>query len=209
MGILCRSIRLVVLLVLLLTCTWSAAQEIYFPPKVFGEGRFAKRGAEVDSFLLKRLEEPSLFTKAQSTSAEAYRFLWLRTFHSPIAVRLEVQPDGTSLLTTKIADGHAGFPYTVTKLIQNTTRSLSREQTDAFRRKVQSEGFWSATSRDTGGPSATDCDGWTIEGIKNGKYHVAERSVPNRLPQNVRMVRKLGLMLAIELGGMKIPEDER
>jgi len=185
------------------------AQETYFPPKAFGEEKWAGREAEVDSFLLKRLEEPSLFTIARNAPVESYRFLWLRTFHNPIAVRMDVQRDGTSFLTIKVADGHAGFPRTVTKLIQNTTRSLSRAQTDAFRKKVRTEGFWEAVSRDSGGPAATDCDGWLLEGSQNGSYHVVERAIPNRLPKTTRMVQSIGLTLAIELGQMDIPEDER
>lgn len=108
-----------------------------FSPKTFGKGQWAESEASVYSFILKKLEEPPLFTKAQNPSAEAYRFLWLRTFHNPIAVRMEVQPDGSSILTIKVADGHAGFPRTITKLMQSTTRSLSRQQTDEFRKKAQ------------------------------------------------------------------------
>jgi hypothetical protein len=188
---------------------WCFAQETYFPPRAFGQEKFAVGKAEIDSFFLKRLEEPSLFMRTQNASAEAYRFLWLRTFHNPIAVRMDVQADGTSQLTIKVADGHAGFPYTVKKLIQNTTHSLSREQTDAFRNKARAAGFWKAASVDRGGPAATDCDGWILEGLHAGKYHVVERAIPNRLPKTGAMVQSLGLMLAIELGQMDIPKDER
>jgi hypothetical protein len=91
-------------------CTCCVAQESYFPPKAFGNGQWAESEASLYSFILKKLEEPLLFIKAQNPSAEAYRFLWLRTFHNPVAVRMEVQPDGSSILTIKVADGHAGFP---------------------------------------------------------------------------------------------------
>jgi hypothetical protein len=60
-----------------------------------------------------------------------------------------------------------------------------------------------------GKPAATDCDGWILEGIGKGRYHVVVRAIPNTLPENSRMVQSLGLMLAIELGQMDIPEDER
>lgn len=202
--------RIQCVVALLVLCgAWSAAQEAYFPANAFGKEKRAQWEVAVDSYLLQRLEEPSLFKGAHHASAEAYRFLWLRTFHNPIAVRLELQPDGTSLLTIKVADGHAGFPRTVTKLIQSTKRSLSREQTDAFRTKVRAEGFWNSVSRDSGGPAATDCDGWILEAVKNGNYHVVERAVPNRLPKTTEMVQSIGLTLAIELGEMEIPKNER
>jgi len=193
----------------LAACTCCVAQENYFPPKTFGKGQWAESEASLYSFILKKLEEPPLFTKAQNPSAEAYRFLWLRTFHNPIAVRVEVQPDGSSILAIKVAGGHAGFPRTITKLIQSTTRSLSRQQTDEFRKKAQAQGFWNAATHDKGGPAATDCDGWILEGIEKGNYHVVGRAIPNRLPESSRMVQSLGLMLAIELGQMDIPENER
>lgn len=197
------------LFILLGVSSLGVSQEPYFPPNTFGQGQWAESEAGVNSFFLKRIEEPSLFTKAQSKSAEAYRFLWLRTFHYPIAVRVEVQPDGSSVLTIKVADGHSGFPHTVTKLIQNTSRSLTREETNAFRKKVRAEGFWNAATRDTGGPAATDCDGWILEGVSDGKYHIVSRAIPNRLPKTARMIHSLGLMFAIELGRMEIPEKER
>jgi hypothetical protein len=186
-----------------------SAQETYFPPKLYGAGQIAASWAESDAFLLNRLEEPSLFTRTPDISAEAYRFLWFRTFHSPIAVRMDVQPDGRSLLTIKVADGESGFPRTVKKLIQNTTRALSRERTDAFRKKLAGKGFWEAASRDKGGPAATDCDSWMIEGLRAGTYHVVERAIPNRLPKTGEIVQSLGLTLAIELGQIDIPKEER
>ena len=172
-------------------CTCCVSQESYFPPKAFGNGQWADSEASLYSFILRKLEEPPLFTKAQKPSVEAYRFLWLRTFHNPVAVLMEVQADNSSILTIKVADGHAGFPRTVTKLIQNTTRALSRQQTDEFRRKVQTQGFWNVVTRDNGGPAATDCDGWILEGVEKGNYHVVARAIPNRLPETSKTVRTL------------------
>ena len=73
-----------------------SAQETYFPPKLYGAGQIAASWAESDAFLLNRLEEPSLFTRTPDISAEAYRFLWFRTFHSPIAVRMDVHASNFS-----------------------------------------------------------------------------------------------------------------
>jgi hypothetical protein len=202
-----RSVLALCLSLGLSTC--CVAQEQYFPPKTFGTGQWAEAEADLYSYLLKKLEEPPLFRKVENPSNESYRFLWLRTFHNPVAVRMEVQPDGTSLLTIKVADGEAGFPRTVKKLIQNSTRPLSREQTEAFRKKVTTEGFWKAASRDKGKAAATDCDGWILEGLRSGDYHVVERAIPNTLPKNTQVVQSLGLTLAIELGQMDIPENER
>ncbi len=74
MDTFCRIRR--VFLALIFLAAWCAAQEIYFPQKAFGEGKWANVDAEINSFLLTRLEEPSLFAKSRNASAEAYRFLW-------------------------------------------------------------------------------------------------------------------------------------
>jgi hypothetical protein len=198
---------LFVLGVVLAASVGGVAQETYFPTHVFGRGQWAGHEASYNSFLLKKLEEPSLFTKARNPSAEAYRFLWFPSFHSPLAVRMDVQSDGTSILTIKMADGHAGFPRTVTKLATSTTRTLSREQTDAFRTKVKSEGFWHTITPDKGGPAATDGDGWIVEGVCKGRYHIVSRAVPNTIPKNARIVQTLGRMLAIDLAQLEIPSE--
>ena len=101
-----------------------------------------------------------------------------------------------------------GFPERL-RSSSKTTRSLSRQQTDEFRRKVQTQSFWNAVTHDNGGPATTDCDGWILEGIEKGNYHAVARAIPNRLPETSKTVHTLGLMLAIELGQMDIPEDER
>src|ERR1700682_2295120 len=48
---------------------------------------------------LRSMHEPSLFEASKDNSLTAYRFLWLRTFHSPIAIRLTMRIDGTGTLT--------------------------------------------------------------------------------------------------------------
>src|SRR5258708_39333972 len=80
----------------------------YFPPGVLdsapqGQGHgtraiwYAKH--------LKALHEPSLWEMAQDPKAEAYRFLWLRSFHHPIAVRLVVRSSGSGWMHTRMTSG--------------------------------------------------------------------------------------------------------
>jgi hypothetical protein len=149
---------------------------------------------------LQALQEPSLLRLAKDTSAESYRFLWLRTFNHPIAIRLEPKPDGTSILTTKIASGAGGYRPGV--LSESNSRVLSKEQTQAFLSRLNKLNFWTAPNpvNDQGG---TDGSQWIIEGIKGGKYHVVDRWSPQK-----GLVRELGLMLALDLAKMNIPDSE-
>jgi hypothetical protein len=189
----------------------AVAQQTYFPKKAFGgsDARSDELLAGWFSHELKVLKEPSLLELAKDGHSESYRFLWLRTFHHPIAVRLDVKPDGTGNLTTKVGSGHAGFPRTGGQVVENVSRSLTHEQTGAFLAKVDELRFWSVPSHIQGDQTGTDGSEWIIEGAKAGKYHVAARWSPDSPPPpNKRAVRELGLALAIELAQMNIPEDE-
>src|SRR4051794_4648903 len=72
---------------------------------------------------LHALQEPSLLTLAKQEHAESYRFLWLRTFHHPISVRVDLQADGSWNLVTKVASGAGG--YSPGSLTTNTSRKLT------------------------------------------------------------------------------------
>ncbi len=82
---------------------------------------------------LAAMQEPALWEMAQSPDTHAYRFLWLRTFHQPIAVRLLVNRDGSGVLIAKRLDGMGG--YEPGNLVQNETQPLSEIQVDEGRNR--------------------------------------------------------------------------
>lgn len=145
------------------------------------------------------LQEPSLWGSSRTEQTQSYRFLWLRTFHRPLAIRLDVNADGTSRLTTKMASGTVGFHPG--KLVENTTVSLDKEKTDRFLRKIDEYKFWQLQSvQDAGGNDGAE---WIIEGIKDGSYHVVSRWSPDSGP-----VRAIGLLMVEDLAKLKIPPAE-
>jgi len=149
---------------------------------------------------LRALKEPSLLALTKTSSSESYRFLWLRTFHHPIAVRLNVRPDGTSILTKKIASGAGGYrPGTLT---EDNSRPLTREQTRKFLSCVDKVNFWTAPNpiEDQAG---TDGSQWIIEAVKGKHYHVVDRWMPKN-----GVAFELGRLLAFELGKINIPKNE-
>ena len=92
---------------------YCSGQRVWPNPDTFHPGSLddSPRG---DQFLYewyskqpKALDEPSLWTLSKTQKEQSYRFLWLRTFHHPAAVRIDV--NGTSRLTTKIASGAGGY----------------------------------------------------------------------------------------------------
>jgi hypothetical protein len=148
---------------------------------------------------LNALQEPSLWELSRTSNAEAYRFLWLRTFHHPVAIRLSVQADGSGSLTVKVADGRGG--YAPGKLIENRTLQLSKEHVRWFLDRVGELKYWELTA-DTG-PGGDDGAEWILEGAQNHRYRIVQRWSPTRGP-----IRTLGSIMLFEMANLKIPRDE-
>ncbi len=122
---------------LLAASTLDAQQ--YFPPDAFDSTT-----AELYSKYLRALTEPSLRELSQKDpSAEVYRFLWLRAFHRPIAVRLTVTGSGGRVIS-KMTSARGG--YDPGHLIRNRERSLS-ERDPNFAGAIEELHFWALPAR--------------------------------------------------------------
>ena len=175
----------------LLLASVTVAQVRYFPPD-FPVNWYGKH--------LSALKEPSLWKSSKNQRTQSYRFLWLRTFNHPIAIRIDVNVDGTSLLTTKMTSGAGGYePGT---LIQNDTATLTREETNRFLGQIEGHNFWRMPSIEetAGGPDGAH---WIIEGVRDGTYHVVDRWSPE-----VGEIRSLGLFMVNDLAKMKLAAKE-
>jgi hypothetical protein len=177
-------------------------QRVYFVPGTFDSILETWFSAE-----LRMLEEPSLLRLSEETKSESYRFLWLRTFNQPIVVRLDIMSDGTGTITSKVANGEAGFPYTSKTLSRSVSRPVPRTQVQSFLRQVTELGFWSLPTTLKGDQTGNDGSEWIIEGLKDGKYHVVERWCADNTPSK-RVTHQLGLSLAFELAQMRIPKKD-
>jgi hypothetical protein len=100
---------------LLITAALVATLAIRCPAQFFPKSSLGTDARE-DSFKsrwysshLRALNEPSLLELAKKKEVESYRFLWLRSFHHPVAIRLEIKGDGSSVLITKISSGAGGY----------------------------------------------------------------------------------------------------
>lgn len=147
----------------------------YFPKGVFSndlqESDFVARWY---SKHLRAMAEPSLLIAARDKAVIDYRFLWLRTFDHPIAIRLAIQPDGTASLTGKVTSGHGG--YEPGRVSQSESLEVSKAGVQRFNDFLQLASFWSLrTNEDTGGNDGAQ---WVLEGVKNGSYHVVDRWTP-------------------------------
>lgn len=190
-------------LVALLTvaASMASAQTSYFPPRSFDNDQ---RGDEFlsqwYSAALKALNEPSLWERSKSQKEESYRFLWLRSFHHPVAVRVDIKPDGSSEVTVKITSGAGGSaPGDLTK---NASTVLTKVQTDRFLSEVKKVGLWQIERR-LRDQSGTDGAEWIIEGVRDQAYCVVTRWSPKNGP-----VRELGVFMLEQLAGLRIPARE-
>lgn len=99
------------------------------------------------------------------------RFLWLRTFDPPIAVRIEHTPDQTRLVAVQL-DGQGG--YAPGSAARRTELSVAHEDWVSLKGIVEGTGLWQVSARD---PARFGLDGaiWLIEIVEPGRRQVVER----------------------------------
>ena len=126
---------------------------------------------------LRAMKEPSLFQASKDPSAQAYRFLWLRTFHNPVAVRLQVLPEGDGTVTVTVLSGAGG--YDPGKVKVHRVLPVESAQVARFLKALESLGFWSLPGPD---PDSDGVDGaqWVLEGTQKGSYRVVDRWSPEK-----------------------------
>jgi hypothetical protein len=185
----------------------------YFPPGVFDE-KARGYSSKVDDWYskhLKALGEPSLWELSQKDrTAEVYRFLWLRTFHHPVSVRIVIfakaGPFGRARLLAKVATGAAGYKF------GHVNRSRSTNLMDGSVRKllerIESVKFWTQPAYTPVPADVVQLDGaeWIIEGIKGGQYHVIDRWSPEPVAGDAAYI--LGTMMAFDLARLRIKKSE-
>jgi hypothetical protein len=180
----------------------AAVSQGFFP-----SGLFYPDNPKLDAFVVKwyseqltALEEPSLFEAKQDPTLQSYRFLWLRTFHRPVAVRVLIHPDGSGKVITKMADGSGG--YKPGKLLVDKAETLPPDRMKKLLEKVEQLSYWTLPARD---PKPPGFDGarWIVEGVDHGKYHLVDRWSPTKGP-----VRELGLYFLRDSARLSLKDEE-
>ncbi|MBZ0167516.1 MAG: hypothetical protein K8I00_11975, partial [Candidatus Omnitrophica bacterium] len=117
----------------------------------------------------------SLYQQSNNKDLHAYRFLWLRSFHDPICLRLTINNNGTGILTVKSTDGAGG--YDAGKLVNDYEVLMTVEQVSTFVEKIRQAKFWKMPER----KMIIGLDGarWILEGLKEGRYHIVDRWSPD------------------------------
>lgn len=157
--------------------TKAKAIKWYFPVSSL-ESRTEWQGG--DSFLnnwysgqLAALQEPVLYNATKID--EVYRFTWLRTFHNPMAIRIERSGEKYTLYW-KVCDGAGG--YDAGKLETDMQKTIDRTAWEDFMTLLKNTDFWqtSADENRTGSDGAE----WIMEGKTADRYHVVHRWSPKK-----------------------------
>ena len=190
--------------------SWSVNNVAGGNSQFFPKGTFAAEGNGEAIVLnwysrqLKGLEEPSLWTLSQiDKHAVVYRFLWLRAFHHPVAIRVIVAPDGTGELITKVGGGVGG--YAPGPLIENQMKKLSTIEVKYLLDQINGAHFWELPTKEKKKNTYIEIDGaqWILEGIQDGNYHIVDRWSPKK-----DAYRALCWFFVSKLARLRIPKDQ-
>lgn len=148
-------------------------EECYFPSNALSTIPYwDKFLREWCSKFLKAMSEPNL-TDLELKGREVYRFLWLRTFHRPIAVRVERQDDKCTLLAKEL-NGAGGYePGMISKQV---SKSIPPKDWKMFLLLLRNIRFWELLNK--GELLPVDGAFWILEGARSSKYHVVNRYSP-------------------------------
>ena len=178
----------------------NAIAEDYFPKGTFNDFRTSWYSNQYTA-----LDEHSLFMEKNKSTNQIYRFTWLRTFHHPISIRLEIKNDEIGTLFIKMANGAGG--YDPGELVTNESRQLSKSEITGFSNLINKASFWkipTETPPDPNGKLSICIDGaqWILEGLSKGNYHIVDRCSPKD-----GATRELCFYL-LKLSGLKIKNEE-
>jgi hypothetical protein len=192
----------VTLAVTALLCGGLTAQTKFFPDRAFCITNLSQENCDrwYPPYLT-AMKESSLWERSKDSETESYRFLWLRSFHHPVSLRLDVASDGSGVLAVKVLSGQGG--YDPGKLIENREVRIEKLRVKRFLELLGAARFWDLPSEEKD-PNEVVVDGaqWIIEGTGGGHYHVVDRISPPRGPY-----RDAALFL-MRLGGLKVPSKE-
>jgi len=177
------------------SCIEVKSESGYFPVmppgSEFGIDEFRR---EWYSHYLRAMGEPCLQCVSRYP---VYRFLWLRTFHHPVVVRIEKRKDGMHLFAVEL-DGAGGYePGLESRRIE---RVLSVREGKVFDEAVAIARVLDAPDR----RELVGLDGseWIVEARDGARYQIHDVWTPER-----GRIHQLG-MVFIALTGWSIPKDE-
>jgi hypothetical protein len=146
----------------------------FFPAGALGGGESQQGYEEWFGKHLRAMKENPIHPGQQGTLV--LRFLWLRTFHHPIVVRL-VKTD-TWHITAKQTDGQGG--YEPGKITHQEDRALTKAEAEELEANLHQLGFWDFPPQQ--GRAGLDGAQWVLEAAEAKRYHVVNYWSPKEGP---------------------------
>jgi hypothetical protein len=181
-------------------CPTVEAADYFFPAGVLvpsrpDSDRFARAWY---SKHLRVMGEPSL-SCGPPLANETYRFVWLRTFNRPIAVRLSSEGASFRLVAVELTGAGGYDPGSISTRAE---KMITESDWRALAAALARIGFWSMPSREA--KPGIDGSRWIVEGVRpNSGYHIVDRWSPKE-----GSYRDAGLLF-LTLAGIVVPDDER
>lgn len=126
-----------------------------------------------------------------SGDARDYRFLLLRSFHRPIAVRVTRDNVGARVVAVEL-ERIGGYEFV--KVLRRQETELTTKQVDEFESSLETDGLWSIPSHDDErGRHILDGAEWVIE-ASTTEYRVITRNSPRN--DTVRVMGERFLAIA-------------
>lgn len=172
----------------------SSAQIEFFPAVALGENEWSRRfRSDWYSRHLEAMNELPL--TALVNEDESYRFLWLRTFHNPVAIHVW-RAGERHFLVAKRLNGSGGYVPGTVDLYR--ARSLSEDDWNSFMTHLEHSEYWAMPTQD----EQTSPDGaqWIMEGYREGRYHLVDRQSPDNGTYRdacIYLLRQSGLLAEI------------
>ena len=150
---------------------------------------------KLDSFVrewygntLKVMKEPRLGTFVDSTNVEAMRFLWLRSFDHPVALRAMRRGSAYTLIAVELS-GAGGYPPGA--VVRRDSLPLDSISWEELSRPLKSAGFWKS---DTPEQKGLDGAEWVIEAASAGHLYLVDRWSPDTTGAGAS-IRRFGLAM--------------
>lgn len=169
----------------------SSINQCYFPSYYFAnleekwecnfttdylfELKSGKRTADWLEIQLKDLDESCLFTKVVPQNSTIYRFTWLRSFHHPIAIRLEKNEDEI-VLFWKVGKGAGG--YEPQGLKTSRKEKISLKQWEEFEKLLGESNFDNLPNEEY--IPMSDGAGWTMERKTRNSFKAHKTNSPSK-----------------------------
>lgn len=144
---------------------------------------------------LENLNEQSL-NYSELKNKEIYRFTWLRSFHHPIAIRLENTNDKYYLFW-KVGKGNGGFKPK--GILEESKKEITKQEWEIFETLIEKEEY--INIRNFQSYIIGDGSRWTLEAKNDGDYKVKSTCRPS-------LDLYKSCMYLIKLTGLIIPEKE-